>query len=157
MLKDYKNKKLILIIIGLVFIAIAVALFYFFFLKIKLAPEPAIKPTTEATEEYSYKNVIYNFWGVVKEKQGDIVFVQGITPKTKISETEPNIQTIKFKITQQTEIVKRDEQGNQIFASLESIQLEDNLGIKADQIDTIKKEAIATDILILSALPELNF
>lgn len=115
-------------------------------------------------KEYSYENIIYNFWGFVVEKEGNTISVEGVIPEPEKTQTEEeSLITIKFKITANTKIVKLEtvklkepeEETKQISVGPEAIQINDHLALKTDKIDIEKKEAIATDILILESLPAL--
>ena len=113
--------------------------------------------------EYSYKNLVYDFWGYVVVKEKDTVSVEGIIRKPGEAGENQAPQTIKFKITADTIIVKqhtvesenKEVATTQIFVGPETIQLKDHVGLKTDEIDTEKKEAVATDILILEPVPPM--
>ena len=149
------NASLAVGLVGVVLVAVGV--FYFFNyskkLKNQIITEEVVN-NNSAIKEYSYKDVIYNFWGPVQEKQGEAVLVEATSPDPAKASSDWPRQIIKFEITDQTKIVKTDEQGNQVFVKSETIQIGDHLGIKTDQIDTIREEATTTDILILPQMPQ---
>ncbi len=143
-----KNIYFLIFILFLIILATSYFIYYSNFKKIK------ITEISGSDQEYSFKNLIYNFWGITVAKEDNAVLVEGIIPKVpEIGKgTNQSIQTIKFKINPETKIVKL-EKTKQVFANLETIKLGDHLGLKADEIDFIKKEAVATDILISELLP----
>lgn len=151
---ESRKKHTAILIVGLIIVVLIAAGVFWFFNYSKESKNQVITEevvnNNSAIKEYSYKDVIYNFWGPVQEKQGEAVLVEATSPDPAKASSDWPRQIIKFEITDQTKIVKTDEQGNQVFVKSETIQIGDHLGIKTDQIDVAKKEAIATDILILS-------
>lgn len=146
-----KQKRIIIDLIIILLIIIVGGFFYF----IIKNPQP-IEPLP-IEEPYSYRNIIYNFWGFVTDKQAGILTIEGVSPqrmsKENLRETEA-VQTVKFSFNQQTKIVKKDREGEQSFIDFETIQIGDHLALKTDQnIDQATIQVMTNDILLLPALP----
>jgi hypothetical protein len=156
MSKSTKN-IIILVFVTIIFLVICSFLFYAFEVRKIQKIKPTQLPTK--TKEHSYQDIIPNFAGFVVAKEADAISVKGIIPELgKIQREEEAILTIKFKIPPNTKITKleiTDKGPKQVSLGFQDVQLGDQVAIKTDQIDKNKKEAIATEILILEPLPGL--
>jgi hypothetical protein len=121
------------------------------------AAEESQQPEPEKTDfgikEYSYKDVVYNFWGTVSDITGDTVSVNGVIPDPGADPLlKVSRQTITFTVSPSTKIVKLEQVGSDITSTLGSIdliQMNDMVGVKADVIGAGTKEAVAMDVVDL--------
>ncbi len=150
----FQSRKNLIIFLAIVFL---IGAGFFYLVEIKKVSWLNFFSAPSETTVYSYQNIAYNFWGLVKEKQGDIILVEGIVPDPGENlrvERTPIMLT--FKIAADTKIVKLENEeveNQQVFVGLEAIKIGDKLALKADQIDTKKEKITATDILILPSVP----
>jgi len=149
-----KNKKIIWTVIIIIIIILIYAAVFFSYFK-KSDNKPVVENIPVVTEDisapkYDFKQVAYNFWGKVLSKDNEGILIEGIVPKASPSEKEIN-QTVKFKISSDAKIVK---QSDEAFYKLEDIQIGDRVAVKSEGLNVEKKEALATDILILDPMPD---